>query len=102
MRGATLIDNELCMVISGDEVCSKASAVFDMLVYGGADPAGLCYEDFIPIVMKMKITEFAHDAIDYGITIQDSRWASVANGGAEIIFSFNRPADTVMSRMWLT
>jgi hypothetical protein len=95
-------DHVVQYVIPEHEVCSKASDLLDILVAGGVDPAGLSLDDFTPIVVKMKVTDFAYEAMDRGIGIRDSRWTRTLDGGAEIVFSFDQPTDAVMFKVWLT
>ncbi len=102
MMNPITTQTEVRYVISEDEVCSKASHLLDILVDGGVEPAGLSHDDFLPLIVKMKVTEFAYEAIDRGISIHNSRWTRVPDGGAAIIFSFTDVTSAVMFRVWLT
>jgi hypothetical protein len=102
MMNPALVQNEVRYVISEDEVCSKASDLLNILVDGGVEPAGLSHDDFVSLIVKMKVTEFAYEAIDLGISIHNSRWTRVPDEGAEIVFCFTDVTSPVMFKMWLT
>ncbi len=93
---------ELRYPISDDEVCSKASDLLNILVTGEIEPAGLSQDDFLPLIVKIKMTELIYKALDRGISICGTRWVRVPDGGAEIIFSFRDVTSAVMFRTWLT
>lgn len=98
----TVMCHELRYVIPSEEVCTKSSALLDILVGAGLDPAGLSYTDLIPVAVKMKVTELAYEALDRGITINNSCWSRTPDGGAEVVFSFDEVADAVMFKTWIT
>jgi hypothetical protein len=95
----TLTRHELRFVIPDEEVCARSSALLDMLVDGGADPAGLSYEDLIPVAMKMKLTELACEALDKGIPLDEPRWTLTRNGDVEVIFLSEEVNDLVLFRV---
>jgi hypothetical protein len=102
MMNPALVQHEIRYAISEDEVCSNASDLLNILVDGDIEPAGLSQGDFLPLIAKIKMTELIYKALDRGISIYDTRWTPVPDGGAEIIFSFTDVTSGVMFRTWLT
>jgi hypothetical protein len=59
----------------------------------------LSYTDFIPIAVKMKLSELAYEALDKGIPLDEPRWTLTRDGNVEVVFPFEEVTNLVLFRI---